>query len=241
MGLPRVQLLFDHPRLLVANKPGGVLTQAPPGIDSLELRVKQHLVKLGSTDERPYVGVPHRLDRPVSGAIVIGKDKPSTRNLASQFEKRTVSKTYWAVLEGDVAPDSGRWVDYMRKIPDMAKSTVVAEDSPGAQEAILEYELLGKEMGFSWIRIKLQTGRTHQIRLQTSSRKHPIIGDSMYDAKMTFGPQTKDLRARWIGLHARQLSFQIPDTDDGFEAIAPLPECWNNMINLFPAMETTPF
>ncbi|MFT7640918.1 MAG: 23S rRNA pseudouridine1911/1915/1917 synthase, partial [Pirellulaceae bacterium] len=107
-------ILFEESGLLVVRKPSGVLTQAPPGIDSLETRVKRHIK---SRDDKPgnvYLGVPHRLDRPVSGVMVLAKNSKTARRLSEQFEARAIGKTYWAVVEGAPAEESGTWTDYLR-------------------------------------------------------------------------------------------------------------------------------
>lgn len=222
------------------NKPGGVLTQAPPGIDSIELRVFRWREEQagGSTASGPYVGVPHRLDRPVSGVILLGLSRNMTRKLAELFQRREVTKHYWAVVEGEVAGEAGTWSDFMRKIPDEARSEVVPADHPEAQLAVLNYRVLGRSSGRTWLRIELETGRTHQIRLQCSSRGYPIWGDELYGARTPFGPQTADLRERWIGLHARRLSFREPGGQAGamVTLVAPLFTPWEACAELFPQM-----
>jgi 23S rRNA pseudouridine1911/1915/1917 synthase len=221
------------------NKPGGVLTQAPPGIDSVELRLyRWRQQRAAGSEEATYVGVPHRLDRPVSGVMLLGLSRNMTRRLAELFQRREVSKYYWAVVEGDVPDDAGSWSDFMRKIPDEARSEIVPAEHPDAQVAILNYRVLGRAAGLSWLRIDLETGRTHQIRLQCASRGWPILGDELYGAVRAFGPQTADLRERWIGLHARRLSFREPGAGGGklVSVVAPLYECWRELTGVFPQM-----
>ena len=123
-------ILYEEGPCLVVVKPGGVATQAPPGIDSLEVRVKQFLRVRDSKPGNVYLGVPHRLDRPVSGVMVLARHVRAARRLSEQFEARTVRKTYWAVVEGKVSPDCGTWTDHLRKIPDAAQVEVVAPDHP---------------------------------------------------------------------------------------------------------------
>lgn len=226
------------------NKPGGVLTQAPPGIDSVELRVfRWRQQQAGAEPTSPYVGVPHRLDRPVSGVMLLGLTRNMTRRLSDLFQRREVSKYYWAVVEGEVPEDAGSWSDYMRKIPDEARSEVVTAEHPEAQIAILNYRVLGRADGLTWMRIDLETGRTHQIRLQAGSRGFPILGDALYGSTREFGPQTADLRERWIGLHARRLSFREPGGGGGqlISAIAPLFACWQPLVDVFPRMLESDF
>lgn len=211
---------------MVVNKPAGVLTQAPPEIDSMELRLKRFLKVRENKPGKVYLGVPHRLDRPVSGAMVFTKNIRATRRISEQFEFRSVVKKYWAIVEGIPTDDSGEWIDFMRKIPGQAKSEVVAEDHPDAQLAILKYQTLQKFENSALLEIKLETGRTHQIRLQCGSRQHPIVGDLQYDAQTSFGEFEPNERKRRIGLHARFLKFEHPISKEILSNTAPLSGEW---------------
>jgi len=226
LSLPSPDILHEQGAVLVLNKPGGLLTQAPPGIDSLELRTKQFLKVRDEKPGKVYLGVPHRIDRPVSGAIVVTKNVRAANRISQQFRDRTVTKTYWAVLEGRLDQPSGTWRDTMRKIPDEPKSEIVPPDHPKAQNAVLRYSVRGQNDRFTWIEIELETGRTHQIRLQAASRGTPIVGDFMYGATTDFGPETPDLRKKWIALHARFLAFEHPIEKTPVQQSAPLASHW---------------
>jgi 23S rRNA pseudouridine1911/1915/1917 synthase len=222
-----VEVIYEQGPCLVVNKPGGVLTQAVPGIDSMEARIKQAIkLQTGKTQGDVYLGVPHRLDRPVSGAILFARHVRATRRLAEQFEGRMVRKTYWALLEGPFAEERGTWRDFMRKIPGEPRAEIVDRQHPEARLAILDFQVRQRLPNATWIEIELQTGRTHQIRLQTAARGFPVIGDSQYGATREFGPQSDDLRERWIALHARSLSFRHPMTREPVTVQAPLPQPW---------------
>ncbi|MFK7768859.1 MAG: RluA family pseudouridine synthase [Mariniblastus sp.] len=225
--LPPPDIVLEDGAVLLLNKPGGLLTQGPPGIDSLELRMKQFLKVRDEKPGKVYLGVPHRLDRPVSGAIVVVKNVRAARRISEQLRSRTVTKTYWAMLDGTIETKSGTWTDWMRKIPDEAKSEIVTEDHPDAKNAILHFEVLKSANNKTLIQIELETGRTHQIRLQCASRNLPIVGDALYDSPSTFGPDTLDLRKRWIGLHARRLAFEHPISKTTVDQTIPLPHHWN--------------
>lgn len=204
-------------------------TQAPTGIDSLEVRVKEFLrVRDGKTGN-VYLGVPHRLDRPVSGVMVLARHVRAARRLAEQFEARTVRKTYWTVVEGLVSPETGTWTDYLCKIPDAARVEVVASDHPDARQAVLHYRVLATDRHTSWLEIELETGRMHQIRVQAACRLHPVLGDAQYAAVTAFGPATDDFRRRWIALHARSLEFRHPMTREPVCQTAPLPAVWQSL------------
>jgi 23S rRNA-/tRNA-specific pseudouridylate synthase len=135
--LPLLDILYDSGPCLVVNKPPGVLTQAPAGIDSLEVRVKAFYREREQKEGNIYVGLPHRLDRPVSGAIVFARHVRAAQRLSTQFENRTVTKVYWAFVEGEVRPDEGTWTDYLHKRHGMAQSIVVPEGDPRGKLAVM--------------------------------------------------------------------------------------------------------
>jgi RluA family pseudouridine synthase len=210
----------------VVNKPGGLLTQAPLGIDSLEFRIKRLLKERDHKPGGVYLGVPHRIDRPVSGVIVFAKNVRAARRISEQFEGRLVEKTYWALAAGDVQHDAGTWTDYLQKIDGEPRSIVVDERNPAGRIAILHYRVLERLPGRTRLEITLETGRTHQIRVQCAHHGHSLLGDSLYGSSEHFGPWSEDERERLIALHARSLKFRHPLTREYVECIAPLPEAW---------------
>ncbi len=220
-------VLYEEGPCLVIAKPGGVLTQAPPGVDSLEIRIKQFLKTRDLKPGNVYLATLHRLDRPVSGVMVFAKHVRAARRLASQFQNRTVQKTYWAWVEGPVDPLTGTWTDYVRKVPDVARAEIVDDQHPDGRIAVLHYRVLGVQDGVSWLEIELETGRMHQIRLQAGHRGHPIVGDVLYGARLPFGPQTAEPRERCIALHAQSLRFLHPMTCVPVCQTAPLPAAWS--------------
>ena len=221
-----VEILYESEACLVARKPPGLLTQAPPGIDSLEVRIKAYLGGGRGGPGEVYLGVPHRIDRPASGAIVFGTSRRATRRLAQQFEHRMVTKVYWACLEGQVTPPAGTWRDFVRKVPGEARAEVVDPDHPHAQVAVLRYRTLGATPWGSWLEMELETGRTHQIRVQAASRGQPVLGDFQYGSTVPFGPQHEDERLRAIALHARRLDFRHPNTREPVSVTAPVSADW---------------
>ena len=219
-------ILYDEGPCLAVFKPAGLLTQAPAGIDSLETRIKEFVKQREGKTGNVYLGVPHRLDRPVSGVLLVARHVRACRRLSEQFEARQVRKTYWACVAGQVAPESGVWEDYLRKIPGEARVEVAPADHADARLAILRYRTLGAVPGGSWLEIELETGRTHQIRVQAASRGHAILGDAHYGSGTPFGPQHEDARLRAIALHARAIAFHHPMTHDPVCVTAPLTTDW---------------
>jgi 23S rRNA pseudouridine1911/1915/1917 synthase len=222
----QLEILYDSGPCLVANKPPGLLTQAPAGIDSLEVRVKAFYRRREQKEGNLYLGVPHRLDRPVSGAIVFARHVRAAQRLSTQFENRTVIKVYWALVEGDVQPDEGSWTDFLHKRHGMAQAIVVPADDPRGKRAVMHFRVLARTVVGTWLEIELETGRTHQIRVQTASRGHPVLGDAQYGSMQPFGEQFADERLRAIALHARQLGFNHPMTGGAVDIIAPPPAAW---------------
>jgi len=226
---------------LVVNKPPGLSTQAPRGIDSLEVQVRELLQGRVNADmaywqcdpsgQAPavYLGLPHRLDRPVSGVIVLAKTKKGARKISRQFERRLLRKTYWAAVEGLVDPAEGTWADWLRKIPGEARVEIVMEGHPEAQHAVLKYRTIGRTILGSWLEIEPETGRMHQIRVQAASRGWPIFGDAQYGSRVAFGAQDEDIRKRAIGLHARSLTFVLPVTQRELTIVAPLGQAWQDL------------
>lgn len=221
------EIVYEEGPCLAVFKPAGLLTQAPPYIDSLERRVKGFLKQRDEKPGRVYLGVPHRLDRPVSGLLVMAKHVRAARRLSEQFERRMVDKIYWALLEGTLDEDEGTWVDTIRKIPDVAQAELVSEDDPSGREAALEYRVIQRlPQRRTFVELRLETGRYHQIRVQAAARGFPVVGDSQYGASTPFGPEHDDHRLRAIALHARRLSFYHPMTRQPTELKAPLPDYW---------------
>ncbi|MEN0109534.1 MAG: RluA family pseudouridine synthase [Planctomycetota bacterium] len=228
-----LDVLYQDGPVLVVSKPPGLLTQAPRGIDSLELWVRAfYRQQEANADGNFYLGIVHRIDRPVTGAICFGRNVRATQRLARQFQERTVGKTYWALVEGHVEPDAGTWRDHLHKRHGMAQAIVVPEDNERGKLAILHYTVRGRTDGWTWLEITLETGRTHQIRVQAASRGHAVLGDAQYGAATSFGEQTPDERDRQIALHARELSFRHPMRDEAVSVTAPLGVQWDGLIEV---------
>ncbi len=231
-----LDVLYHDGPCIVVNKPSGIATQAPKGVVGLDDLVKDYLRQRESKTGNIYLGVPHRLDRSVSGAVVFARHVRAARRLSEQFQNRLVRKIYWALVETSGVshdlPESGTWQDWLRKVPGRAAAEIVPPSHPDAKEAILTYRVLRdvnnrlNSVSVRQLEIELQTGRTHQIRIQAAARGTPILGDEQYGATEKFGAPTPDYRARAIALHARRLEFQNPKSLEFVAIEAPLPPSW---------------
>src|SRR5436305_275987 len=122
-------VLYEDNHCLAVAKPAPLLTQGvPPGIPTLEAQVKSYLKEKYNKAGNVYLGIPHRLDRPVSGAVLFARNTKAARRLAEQFQKHQVRKVYWAVVDGEVVPDEGTWEDWLRKRAEEVRSERVGPD-----------------------------------------------------------------------------------------------------------------
>jgi RluA family pseudouridine synthase len=224
----KFDILFEDHALLVVNKAAGILTHAPPGIDSLEVRLKALLLERDGPEQH-YLAICHRLDRPVSGAILFAKNVRTARKIGHQFERRKVRKTYWCCVTGVVDPPQGTWSDLVWKIHGQARAIIVDDSHPGGQTAVLHYKTLCQANDTTCLEITLETGRTHQIRVQAASRGYTVLGDAHYGSAIPFGEQFADERLRAIALHARELGFRHPESRADSLITAPLPEAWRSL------------
>lgn len=221
-------LLEDGP-LLAVNKPPGLLTLgARPGVPTLERQVKQYLKEKYHKPGNVYLGIPHRLDRPVSGVVVFARNSKAAARLAEQFRTRQVRKTYWAIIERRLEPLAGEMVDWLLKVSQRAEVLCVEPHTPGARQAQLIYRTLSAAAELTQVvEIELVTGRMHQIRAQFAARGAPILGDRQYGAAgRLINPPPADPRDEPIALHARQLELWHPVRYDRLRITAPLPACW---------------
>ena len=229
MPVPLVVLYEDNHCLVVA-KPAPLLTQGvPPGILTLESMAKAYLKERYQKPGNVYLGIPHRLDRPVSGVLVFARNTKAAQRLAEQFHQRQVRKVYWALVEGEVQPHEGVWEDWLVKHKEEARTERVQPDTVGAKHARLRFRVLQRVECGTLLEIEPETGRMHQIRVQAAGRGWPIRGDSAYGARQGFGPAAELPRDRVIALHARSLTFLHPIRYEPLTATAPLPAVWREV------------
>ena len=200
MNAPHI--LFEDNHLLVVEKPENLPVQADASGDADLLSICKAYIK--ETYHKPgeaYLGLVHRLDRPVGGVMVFGKTSKAADRLTAQFKDRIAHKRYVAIVEGN-APASAECVDWLLKDERTNTTRVVPEGTDGAKKAILRCRTLARENGTSLLDVELLTGRPHQIRVQLSSRGFPIVGDMRYNPNAKPGTQ--------IRLHAYMLTVVHP-------------------------------
>ncbi|MBI3466239.1 MAG: RNA pseudouridine synthase [Planctomycetes bacterium] len=229
--VPPLEILLDDGPVLAVNKPSGLLTQGVPRvIPTLEAQVKAYIKERFHKPGNVYLGIPHRLDRPVSGVVVFARNSKAARRLAEQFQQRQVRKVYWGVVEKPPDPPEGTIADWLQKLPDQARAEVVTAGSASARECTLHYRTLATASGLALLEIEPATGRMHQIRLQLASRGWCLVGDSLYGARSALlAERLPDARAEPIALHARSLTFLHPIRYDAVTVTAPVPAIWQSL------------
>ena len=210
-------ILYLDNHLLVVNKPAGVLVQgdASGDLDLLsagKLFVKQRFNKPGNV----FLGLVHRLDRPVSGVMVFARTSKAASRLSNQFRARTVVKKYLAMVKGTMSGE-GTLVNYVRK--DHRTVRVVDENHPKGLRAELSYRVVKNVKDRSIVLVKLATGRPHQIRVQLACIGHPIIGDFKYGAK-------EELDGRNLALHSGLLEIEHPTKNERMNWSTSVPNSW---------------
>ncbi len=230
-SLNMIEILLESTWFLVINKPSGILTQAVPGIDSVQTILVKQLQDRDASAPTPFIGIPHRLDRATSGAMVVARNQRALRRLSDQFASRKVNKFYHAIVPVifELAPTT--WRDTLRKIPNEPRAELASASDEGAKEAVLRFHVVGNcfvvgGQPTSLVEIELETGRMHQIRLQFSSRGHPILGDMLYGSNIEWLGSTLGDRESPIALHARKIVFRDPKNGESISVQAPYPMGW---------------
>jgi 23S rRNA pseudouridine1911/1915/1917 synthase len=226
-------ILYEDNHCLAVAKPAPLLTQGVPAVTpagpvpTLEARVKAYLKERYHKPGNVYLGIPHRLDRPVSGVVVFARNTKAAQRVHAQFQAHAVRKTYWAAVEGDVSPDAGTWEDWVRKIPEEARVVKAEPGEQYAKQATLDYRVVRRlPGGGTLLELSPRTGRMHQLRVQAAWRGHPVLGDVMYGSSRPFGPAWETPRDKVIALHARRLALRHPFRDEELTLTAPPPDYW---------------
>lgn len=219
MRVKKLEIIFQDEAILVCRKPAGIATQsARAGQQDMVSLIKNERARKG---ENPYVGLVHRLDQPVEGVMVFAKDQKSAANLSKQVASRGIDKFYLAVVAGRMEQKEGILEHMLIKDGRTNLSRVADSNEPDARFARLSYQVLDYEetQDMSLVRIKLDTGRHHQIRVQFSAIGHPLMGDQKYNQRSeAVGQSVNDKRQRCdVALCSHKIGFVHPMTKKQME------------------------
>lgn len=223
-----LDILYEDNHCLALNKPAGWPTTHFDGKDeTVDRLAKSYLKEKYNKPGNVFLGVVHRLDKPVSGSLLFARTSKAAARLSEQFREGAVEKVYWAVVEGQAkgpkaAPwtttDAGSLEDWLRKDEPSTRVEVVEPEAPGAQFARLMFQVRARHNGLIWLELRPHTGRKHQLRVQLASRGCPIYGDAKYGSDHGFGHA--------IALHARSLTFLHPTTQEPITVKSDVPKLW---------------
>jgi 23S rRNA pseudouridine1911/1915/1917 synthase len=209
-----IEILYEDPSVIAVNKPAGLVVHAGAGAHSGTLvnRLVHHFATLSQVGGELRPGIVHRLDRGTSGVLLVARNDAAHRALARQFAERTTEKTYLALVEGRVNADSGRITKPITRDP--AHRTRMTARLDRGRDALTDYRVLRRFEKFTYLEVRIGTGRTHQIRAHLASIRHPVAGDKLYGAAV----------AERIFLHAWRIRFDSPATGERVTVEAPLPK-----------------
>lgn len=214
----RWPVLYEDNHLLAVYKPSGLLVQGDRTGDACLLDLgKRWLKERYHKPGKVFLAMIHRLDRPVAGVVLFARTSKAASRLSRQFRERSVEKAYLAVVHGAVADESGQLIHHIERRDQVSQVVPVPTDR--SQEARLRYTRLAKDPEKTLLRISLETGRRHQIRIQLANMGHPILGDLRYGAD-------RPLPGRQIALLAHRLSVDHPTRDERLALACPIPQLW---------------
>ena len=218
-----LEILYEDKYLIAVNKPSGIIIQGDRTGDTPLTEIVKNYIQSQTKKKQVYLGLPHRLDRPTSGIVLMAKKPSILKELNKMFHDGKIKKTYWAVVNKKPPKNKGKLNHYLWKNQQQNKSYALDYPKPGSKEASLTYKLLDNYNKKYWlIEILLHTGRHHQIRAQLLRLGCKIIGDVKYGYP-TPNPDGS------IFLHARKLIFFHPKTNKKLTILAPPPrnDIWN--------------
>lgn len=220
-------VLYEDNHIIIVNKTASEIVQGDKTGDTpLSETVKQYLKEKYQKPGNVFIGVTHRLDRPVSGLVVFAKTSKALGRLNEMFRVGEVKKTYWAIVKNRPPEPEGELVHYLVRNEKQNKSYAYDSEKPGSKKAILHYRLIGHSDNYYLLEVDLKTGRHHQIRCQLAKMGCPIRGDLKYG----FPRSNPDGS---ICLHARRVRFVHPVSKEVIEVVAPVPD--SNLWHAFSA------
>ena len=211
-------VVYEDNHIIVVNKTASEIVQADKTGDTpLSETVKQYLKEKYQKPGNVFLGVTHRLDRPVRGLVVFAKTSKALTRLNEMFRAGEVKKTYWAVVKNAPKESEGELVHFLVRNEKQNKSYAYDKEVPNSKKAVLDYRLIGRSDNYYLLEVDLKTGRHHQIRCQLAKMGCPIKGDLKYGSPRS-NPDGS------ICLHARRVRFVHPVSKELIELKAPLPE-----------------
>ena len=211
-------VVYEDNHIIVVNKTASEIVQADKTGDTpLSETVKHYLKEKYQKPGNVFLGVTHRLDRPVSGLVIFAKTSKALTRLNEMFRTSEVKKTYWAVVKNAPQEPEGELVHFLVRNEKQNKSYAYYKEVPNSKKAILHYRLIGHSENYYLLEVDLKTGRHHQIRCQLAKMGCPIKGDLKYGSPRS-NPDGS------ICLHARRVRFIHPVSKELIELEAPLPE-----------------
>ena len=212
------RILYEDNHLIIINKrPGDIVQGDKTGDEPLSEKVARFIAERDSKPGKAFIGVPHRLDRPVSGVTIFAKTSKALERMNELFRNGDVEKIYWAITANRPDPPEGELMHYLVRNEKQNRSRAHSKQVPGSKEARLRYRLLASGDRYYLIEVQLLTGRHHQIRAQLSAIGSPIKGDLKYGA-----PRSN--RDGGISLHARSIRFIHPVKKEEIFVVAPMPD-----------------
>ncbi len=212
-----MEILYEDNHIIIVNKAAGEIVQGDKtGDEPLSETLKRFIKERDSKPGQVFMGVVHRLDRPVSGVVVFAKTSKALARLNAMFAKGDVHKTYWAVSRNKPPKEADTLVHYISSVERNNKSYASPTPKEGAKEARLKYRLIASTERYNLLEVNLMTGRKHQIRVQLSSIGCPVKGDLKYGDKRS-NPDGS------ISLHARHINFVHPVSQKVIDVTAPVP------------------
>ena len=211
-----MNVLYEDNHIIIINKAAGEIVQGDKtGDKSLCDTMKQYLKEKYAKPGNVFIGLPHRLDRPVSGVVVFAKTSKALERLNNMFRDGNVKKIYWAITKGKPLKPEGEINSWILRNEKMNKSFNHAKEVKGSKHALLFYRHVASSQNYNLIEVELKTGRHHQIRCQLASIGCPIKGDLKYGAQRS--------NPDGISLHARYIEFIHPVSKELIQVTAPLP------------------
>ena len=206
----------DNHVIIVAKRSGEIVQGDKTGDTPLSELVKQYIKEKYQKPGAVFIGVVHRLDRPVAGLVVFARTSKALERLNRMFAEGQVRKTYWAITKNRPPHEEDTLTHWLRRNEKQNKSYASETEKPGSKRAVLKYKVIGASTNYTLLEVQLMTGRHHQIRCQLAAIGCPIKGDLKYGAQRS-NPDGS------ISLLARSVEFEHPVSHEIIRAVAPLP------------------